>query len=156
MSEVNGKTLSISFRIDEGVIEHNNRIFIAKNVDGERVQDNITYCRQDIREKYDELFGQALAEYNARQKQSSRRIPDYYEHLKKSSKGKPYYEIVVQFGDMESCGQGSGKWEEAKLKLFDDVVCERVKTESDKSSLGRTPQQVINRYLVQVRKLNEV
>ena len=86
MSEVNGKTLSISFRIDEGVIEHNNRIFIAKNVDGERVQDNITYCRQDIREKYDELFGQALAEYNARQKQASRRIPDYYEHLKKSSK----------------------------------------------------------------------
>lgn len=37
MSEVNGKKLSISFRIDEGVIEHNNRIFIAKNVDGERV-----------------------------------------------------------------------------------------------------------------------
>lgn len=119
MSEINGKTLSISFRIDEGVIEHNNRVFIAKNVDGERVQDNITYCRTDIREKYDELFGQALAEYNARQTQSSRRIPDYYEHLKKSSKGKPYYEIVVQFGDMESCGQGSGKWEEAKLMLDD-------------------------------------
>ena len=119
MSEINGKTLSISFRIDEGVIEHNNRVFIAKNVDGERVQDNITYCRMDIREKYDELFGQALAEYNARQTQSSRRIPDYYEHLKKSSKGKPYYEIVVQFGDMESCGQGSGKWEEAKLMLDD-------------------------------------
>ena len=109
MSEVNGKTLSISFRIDEEVIEHNNRIFIAKNVDGERVQDNITYRRQDIREKYDELFGQALAEYNARQKQSSRRIPDYYEHLKKSSKGKPYNEIVVRFGDMESSGQVSGK-----------------------------------------------
>lgn len=119
MREINGKTLSISFRIDEGVIEHNNRVFIAKNVDGERVQDNITYCRTDIREKYDELFGQALAEYNARQTQSSRRIPDYYEHLKKSSKGKPYYEIVVQFGDMESCGQGSGKWEEAKLMLDD-------------------------------------
>ncbi len=119
MSEINRKTLSISFRIDEGVIEHNNRVFIAKNVDGERVQDNITYCLTDIREKYDELFGQALAEYNARQTQSSRRIPDYYEHLKKSSKGKPYYEIVVQFGDMESCGQGSGKWEEAKLMLDD-------------------------------------
>ena len=86
MSEVNGKTLSISFRIDEGVIEHNNRIFVAKNVDGERVQDNITYCRQDIREKYDELFGQALAEYNARQTQASHRIPDYYEHLKNYSK----------------------------------------------------------------------
>ena len=47
MSEVNGKTLSISFRIDEGVIEHNNRIFIAKNLNGERVQNNITHCRHD-------------------------------------------------------------------------------------------------------------
>ena len=43
MSEVNGKTLSISFRIDEGVIEHNNRIFIANIVNGEQVQENITY-----------------------------------------------------------------------------------------------------------------
>ena len=109
MSEENSSTLLISIRIDKGLTQHNNRIFISKNADGERVQDNITYCRQDIREKYNELFGQALAEYNARQKQASRRIPDYYEHLKKSSKGKPYYEIVVQFGDMEGCGQGSGK-----------------------------------------------
>ena len=31
MSEVNSNTLSISFRIDEGVIQHNNRIFIDKN-----------------------------------------------------------------------------------------------------------------------------
>ena len=37
MSDVNGKTLSISFSTDEEIIEHNNRIFIAKNVGGERV-----------------------------------------------------------------------------------------------------------------------
>lgn len=35
MSEVNGKILYISFRTDEEIIEHNNRIFLAKNVDGE-------------------------------------------------------------------------------------------------------------------------
>ena len=64
MSEVNGKTLSISFRIDEGVIEHNNRIFIAKNVDGERVQDKITYCRQDIREYYIDNLIRAQRENN--------------------------------------------------------------------------------------------
>lgn len=119
MNGKNGSNLSISFRIDEGVVEHNNREFIAKNVDGERVGDNITYCRQNIKDKYNELFGQALAEYNARQTQASRRIPDYYEHLKKSAKGKAYYEIVVQFGDMDTCGQGSGRWEEAKLMLDD-------------------------------------
>lgn len=119
MNGKNGSILSISFRIDEGIVEHNNREFIAKNVDGERVGDNITYRRQNIKDKYDELFGQALAEYNARQTQASRRISDYYEHLKKSAKGKPYYEIVVQFGDMDTCGQGSGRWEEAKLMLDD-------------------------------------
>ena len=119
MNGKNGSILSISFRIDEGIVEHNNREFIAKNVDGERVGDNITYRRQNIKDKYDELFGQALAEYNARQTQASRRIPDYYEHLKKSAKGKAYYEIVVQFGDMDTCGQGSGRWEEAKLMLDD-------------------------------------
>ena len=64
ISEVNGKTLSISFRIDEGVIEHNNRIFIAKNVDGERVQDKITYCRQDIREYYIDNLTRAQRENN--------------------------------------------------------------------------------------------
>ena len=52
MSEVNSSTLLISIRIDKGLTQHNNRIFISKNVDGERVQDNITYCRQDIREAY--------------------------------------------------------------------------------------------------------
>lgn len=119
MSGQNAKSLSISFRIDEGVIEHNNREFIANNVDGERVADNIIYTRRDIREMYNELFGQALAEYNARQTQQSRRIPDYYEHLKKSSRNKPYCEIVVQFGDIESCGLKSGKWETAKLMLDD-------------------------------------
>ena len=119
MNGKNGSILSISFRIDEGIVEHNNREFIAKNVDGERVGDNITYRRQNIKDKYDELFGQALAEYNARQTQASRRIPDYYEHLKKSAKGKAYYEIVVQFGDIDTCGQGSGRWEEAKLMLDD-------------------------------------
>ena len=47
MSEENGKTLSITFRINEGVIQPNNRIYISKNVGGERVQDNITCWMQD-------------------------------------------------------------------------------------------------------------
>lgn len=119
MSGQNQKNLSVSFRVDEGVVEHNNREFIAKNVDGERIADNITYVRRDIREMYNELFGKALAEYNLRQTQQSRRIPDYYEHVMKSSRNKPYCEVVVQFGDMESCGLKSGKWETAKMMLDD-------------------------------------
>lgn len=119
MSDKNNKLLSISFRVDEGVVEHNNRDFIAKNVDSERIGDNITYVRTDVKELYNNLFQEALAEYNAKQTQASRKISDYYEHIKKSAKGKSFYEIVVQFGDMEMCGLKSGKWEEAKLMLDD-------------------------------------
>ena len=64
MSEVNGKTLSISFRIDEGMTEHSNRIVTANNVDGERVQDNIRDCRQDIREYYIDNLTRAQRENN--------------------------------------------------------------------------------------------
>ena len=119
MSEKNGKQLSISFRVDAGIVEHNNRDFVARNVDGERIGDNITYRREDLREFYQKLFGQALADYNAGKKRPYQRIPDYYEHIKNGKQEKLFEEIVVQFGDMETCGLKSGKWEEAKLMLDD-------------------------------------
>ena len=125
MSEKNGKQLSISFRVDAGVVEHNNREFIARNVDGERIGDNITYRREDLREFYQKLFGQALADYNAGKKRPYQRISDYYEHIKNGKQERLFEEIVVQFGDMETCGLKSGKrgagsaWEEAKLMLDD-------------------------------------
>ena len=119
MSEKNSKQLSISFRVDAGVIEHNNREFIARNVDGERIGDNIAYKQEDLREFYQKLFGQALADYNAGKKRLYQRIPDYYEHIKNGKQEKLFEEIVVQFGDMETCGLKSGKWEEAKLMLDD-------------------------------------
>ena len=119
MSEKNSKQLSISFRVDAGVIEHNNREFIARNVDGERIGDNIAYKQEDLREFYQRLFGQALADYNASKKRPYQRIPDYYEHIKNGKQEKLFEEIVVQFGDMETCGLKSGKWEEAKLMLDD-------------------------------------
>ncbi|MCM1059833.1 MAG: hypothetical protein NC452_06030 [Eubacterium sp.] len=60
MDTKNGKQISISFRVDEGVVEHNNRDFIAKNVDKERIGDNIVYRREDLREFYQKLFGKAF------------------------------------------------------------------------------------------------
>lgn len=117
MGEQNSKNLSISFRLDNGVIGHNNREFIAKNIDAGRMGDNIIYAQKDIREMYNELFGQALAEYNAKQKRADRKIPDYYEHIKNDGRLKPFYEVVVQFGDVGNCGLKSGNWEKAKQML---------------------------------------
>ncbi len=117
MREQNTQNISVSFRIDEGVIEHNNRDFVAKNVDGERIGDNISYVQRNIREMYNALFGKALEEYNAKQTKADRKIHDYYEHIKNDGHIKPFYEIVVQFGDIDSCGLKSGNWEKAKQML---------------------------------------
>ncbi len=125
MDEVNSKCLSVSFRVDDGVIEHNNREIIAKNVDPARISNNIIYTKIDLKQFYNQIFGEALAEYNAKQKQADRQIPDYYEHIKKSGNAKLFYEVVVQFGDLHDCGVGSEKWETAK-QMLDEYISELV------------------------------
>ena len=40
--------VSVTFRVDKGVLEHNNRTFIAKNVVRERVPDNIIYKQYEL------------------------------------------------------------------------------------------------------------
>lgn len=93
--------LSLTFRVDSGILEHNNRTFKAKNVDANRISDNITYKSEDLKEKYHELFDAALDEYNSK-KRSNEKIHDYYEHIRKGKQEKPFYEVVVQFGDISS------------------------------------------------------
>lgn len=117
------KSLSISFRSDDGCVEHNNRDFFTDNVDKSRTANNITYVKRDLRELYHELFDEALAEYNARQERPDRQIPDYYEHIRKGKKEKLFQEIIVMFGNSENCGVGSENWETA-VKLLDEYMRE--------------------------------
>ena len=77
--------LSISFRVDDGVIEHNNRNFLPKNVDPARTCDNITYKSENLKEVYHRLFDKALEEYNSK-KRSNEKIADYYEHIKTANR----------------------------------------------------------------------
>lgn len=111
------KNVSISFRIDSGVIEHNNRVFSAKNVIKEKTHDNIIYKIESIEDKYHELFDEALAEYNAKQNRSDRKINNYLEHIRQSKQEKPYYEIIVQIGDKDDCGVGKENGDAAKEML---------------------------------------
>ena len=111
------EALSVSFRIGDGVLEHNNREFSPHNVDATRTPDNVTYINRDLRKLYDELFDDVLQEYNQKQKRADRKIWDYYEHIEKGKQEKPFYELVVQFGDEKTCGLNSGNWELAKEML---------------------------------------
>lgn len=117
------KALSVSFRQDEGSIEHNNRIFIADNVDSSRSPDNIVYVQKDLREFYHELFDSALAEYNSAQTRKDRVIENYYEHVKRGKREKLFQEIVVTFGNSETCGVGSENWQTA-IDLLDEYMKE--------------------------------
>ena len=97
---------TISGRIDKGSIGHNNRKFIAPNVDKSRTHENKILVREDIQKIYHELFDNALEEYNAKQKRKDRRIKDYYEHINRSKQEKPFYEVLFQIGNTEDthCG----------------------------------------------------
>lgn len=103
----NSKNVSLSFRIDDGVIEHNNRDFIAKNVNRERISLNISYKKENLADKYHELFDKAVEEYNAKQKRADRKKSDYLQEIMKSKKEKPFREIIVQIGDKDNCGIGT-------------------------------------------------
>lgn len=47
---------------------------------------------------YQRIFGEALREYNARQSHPERRIYNYYQHIDKSAKQHPVYEMIVGVG----------------------------------------------------------
>ena len=97
---------TISGRIGKGSIGHDNRLFIAKNVDASRTERNIVLVREDIEQVYHELFDKPLEEYNARQKRKDRCIKNYYEHIRRSKQEKPFYEVIFQIGNNEDthCG----------------------------------------------------
>ena len=92
---------SISIELGKGVLDHNNRKFIAENVDKNRTQNNRTYRDLSLEKAYHILFDDALQRYNDKQKRADRKIDNYLEHIQKSKQEKPFYEIIVQVGNRE-------------------------------------------------------
>ena len=98
-------------------LAHNNRDFIARNIRRDQMQNNIFFKQQDVREAYSELFGAAIDDYNAKQKQPCRRIKDYYSHIASGKREEPFYEVIVQLGDCKDTPCGSPRAEIAKKIL---------------------------------------
>ena len=112
------KEKRISFGQGKGSIAHNNREFVADNVDVFRTPDNITFVCQPIGEAYDQLFKKSTERNNAKQKRNDRKVHgSYYEHLfgvkpcntvrTAADKRKSFYEDVVQIGKIEDSGYGT-------------------------------------------------
>ena len=120
-------TKRISHARGKGSLNHNNRNHIYRNVDPSRTPDNIYYAKESLDEAYQKCFGQALENYNAKQKRADRKIEDYYTHLfgnaqkntiaTSSNKEKSFYEVVVGVGDRNTCPVGSADGELAAMIL---------------------------------------
>lgn len=92
---------TISVTIGQGCLKHNNRVFIAENVDVARLDRNVIFLERDIRAVYHELFDDAVEEYNARQKRKDRKIQNYYEKIKSGRQERLFTEAIVQIGNMK-------------------------------------------------------
>jgi hypothetical protein len=92
---------TISASSGKGVVEHNRRTYTAENVDPTRTHLNIEYCYKPIEQAYQDLFGEALKEYNAKQTRKDRCIDDYYEKIRRGKQEKPFYEVIFQIGNKD-------------------------------------------------------
>ena len=107
---------TISMCQGKGSLSHNNRTFSAKNIDKSRTHDNITFTKQSLKQAYNELFGEAVERYNAKQKRNDRKVDDYFKHLFNrepsmsvltgKNKQKSFYEDLVQIGTKDDTGVG--------------------------------------------------
>lgn len=114
---------SISIAKGKGSMAHNNREFITENVDKDRIKDNITYKQESLTDAYEHCFGQAIQDYNDKQKRNDRKIDGvqgYINKIKNSKNGeKLFYENVVQVGNMFDSAIGSEQGEICKQILND-------------------------------------
>ncbi|MDN3439999.1 plasmid recombination protein, partial [Planococcus sp. APC 3900] len=101
--------MSISLKKDTAKtnINHNNRIFNDKDkeqnshIDFSRSGANQYLVQKSLKELYKTEFGQAQADYNAKQKRSDRKIKNYYDQVKASKKTSVQQEMILQVGDKD-------------------------------------------------------
>lgn len=71
------------------------------HIDSERSNQNKYLVQKDLKELYQEEFGGALENYNAKQKRNDRKIDDYYKHIQSSKKTSLQQEMIIQVGDKD-------------------------------------------------------
>lgn len=97
----------ISMPQGRGSLKHNIRDYtqeeksVHTNIDFNKTNQNIIFVHRNIKDAYEEIFGDAVREYNAKQKRNDRKIKDddYLSKIKTSKNGEHiFYEDVLQWG----------------------------------------------------------
>ena len=111
---------TISGMIGAGSLAHNRRDFVAENVDPDRVQLNICYKNENLKEVYKELFDDATERYNVG-KRKDRQIANYYEKIRQGKQEKLFHEVIFQIGNREDMAVGTLEGNLA-VKVLDEYV----------------------------------
>ena len=111
---------TISGMIGAGSLAHNRRDFVAENVDPDRVQLNICYKNENLKEVYKELFDGAVERYNVG-KRKDRQIANYYEKIRQGKQEKLFHEVIFQIGNREDMAVGTEEGDLA-VKVLDVYV----------------------------------
>ena len=106
--------------IGAGSLAHNRRDFVAENVDPDRVQLNICYKNENLKEVYKELFDDATERYNVG-KRKDRQIANYYEKIRQSKQEKLFHEVIFQIGNREDVAVGTTEGNLA-VKVLDEYM----------------------------------
>lgn len=122
--------MTVSFskgKKSETSIKHNNRS-LEKDFDYTKkghthikqqyTSQNRVLKHESIRDAYKDLFGDAVNQYNDKQKRKDRKIKDFYQHIKKSGKQQTQFEFIAQVGnkdDFEGFDRldPQGRWQQA-------------------------------------------
>lgn len=111
----------ISMSKGKGSIAHNNREYAAHNINHELTVNNLVYVSQPIGEAYEQLFGEAVSDFNSRARSDRQIKGSYFKSLfgcdaesqaaknvlTGKNKQKSFYEELVQIGDKDNAGIGT-------------------------------------------------
>lgn len=134
-----GLTFSVKIHRDTTNIRHNNRTLTEEeykepaheHIIREKSENNIVIRQSTIQEAYKEVFGEALEEYNAKQKRQDRKIKDYYLHVYHSKTLDLQREMIFGLGNKEDWDKlGYEKKKEAG-QLLKEVVEDFIKDKKD-------------------------
>ena len=131
--------------IGKGSLAHNRREFFAENVDPGRVQLNICYQNENLKEVYKELFDDAVERYNLG-KRKDRQITNYYDKIRQGKQEKLFHEAIFQIGNRENMA----------VKVLDEYVKDFQKRNPTlRKQFLKEHRSARYQYLLLTGKLNE-
>ena len=130
-----GLTMSVKMEKKMTNLRHNNRELTEeeyqhpdhKHIIREKTKDNLIIKQSTLQEAYQEVFGDAVEEYNAKQKRKDRKIDDYYLHVYHSKTLDLQREMIIGLGNVDDWEKlGYEKKKEAG-QLLKEVVEDFIK-----------------------------